>query len=300
MPIRPYWCANGVFRGCILREVFTALGASVLLPKAISKKGVASKKGAAFRLSEVSALLASRGCSELANVDRAKGVGTGTGDIDFAALFPSDVLYVAEVKTRIALKWVSKPDVLELMLQYHLDEPGKALEAWNRLERLGVVKPGYDNPASIPELTRLVVGAYLKAVKGELRCAGSCKLVIGLVTLSYVARLVKEVTRFVANTYEYLKSCNLPVAGYATVILCPRLGNDLKPEMVEVACLGPSCKDLGLESAATVRLAWRSCPKGLRVLGCGECRYRRYCLSAGLLVQRCRELNALGLEGAVR
>ncbi len=271
---RLYWCGDDVFRACVLRLAMPQLGLRVLVPRGVTERGFARREGAGFSLGRVSRYLSSRGCSHLESIDREYGV-KGSGDIDFAAEKDA-LLYAAEVKTRLIISRYTRIGVAREMLRYHLASPLEALAAWKRLEKTGVVKPGYDNPASIAELARLAVAAYMALEPRQL--------VIGLATVSYAKPVLRDAIGYVESTAGYLENCGLPVAGYAVLVVAPKeFTQDMLPSKILIKCYGDSCGKLSIPgNGAWTRIDWDKCP---HALGCRECKYQRLCHAGKALYQ---------------
>jgi len=265
MPRRLYWCGDDIFRGCILREALKQAGLKVALPEGVTAKGYAAKRGSLYRLADATRLLAERGCRELAEIDATYNV-KGLGDIDLAAWTRGNSLYTAEAKTRLIIRGLNSLQTLREMLEYHLAEPGRALQAWKRLETRGLVKPGYDNPASIAELTRAAVAAYQKFKPQTL--------IVGIATVSYAKPLLQTLKELAASTARYLQNCSIPVAGHAVIVFEPTgLNEDTIPVEATLYCHGDACNIIAAKKH-TINLHWTHCPQPL---GCSTCNHRRKC-----------------------
>ncbi len=269
-----YWCGDDVFRGCILRHTMPQLGLQVLIPKGVTEKGFVRKESSSFDLSRVTRYLRDRGCPHLDEIDKTYNV-RGRGDIDFAAK-KNELLYVAEVKTRLIISKYPRINIVREMLKYHLAAPPKALAAWKSLEKAGQVKPSYDNPASIAELTRLTTAAYTMIKPREM--------IIGMVTLSYAKPLLQDIISYVADTVDYLKTCNLPITSYAVIVLKPEeLTDEMLPRKLYIKCYGTGCDKLSIpDEGIHLDYDWNTCPQAI---GCKYCSYHRLCLEKKLLLQ---------------
>ncbi len=274
---RLFWCGDEGFRGCILRDIFTALGFRVLLPAGPPNvsTGKLPKRGSMFQLAKVASFLERKGGVEISRIDRTWNVAaTGRGDIDLAVDLGQNIAYVAEVKTRLIPRSISHYDIEKalLMLQYHLDEPNEAEKAWRRLVAANIVRPpkpgrrgDYDNPASIAELTRAIVGFHL--------AHPTYKIVPGVATMCYIAPLLRNVIKYVDNTYRYLRKYDIPVEEPAIIVVYPDNLSD-KPSRVTLRCHGDSCHRLKLSDEKNFEVSYHGCPN---YHGCSECIYRELC-----------------------
>jgi len=236
-------------------------------------------RGLRFDHSKAARLLAKYGGSEVLEIDMRYRCGrSSTGDIDFAARLRTGRLLVAEVKTRLIPKEATgNMERLVLMLQYHLDEPGDALRAWERLVSLGVVRPppgcgtmrGYDNPASIAELVREAAGAVV------LELAEPREVLVGAVLLCTVNGLLQRVEGFVANTARYLSRLGIGDGRYAVLVIGP--DNFDEPRSYWASCSGPACPELADEwpQKLSREEGYGGC---YNYLGCSNCAYRRRCM----------------------
>ena len=160
------------------------------------------------------------------------------------------------------------------MLQYHLDSPVKAEQAWSELVNRGIIKPpkpgsrGYDNPASIAELTRSVA-AFMIRTRNQCRST-----VPGVVTLYYAAPVLSDLITYVSNTYRYLKSCNIDVEEPVVITLHPDSLVDT-PRKIKVRCIGANCKQLNLDKEFVLSEPLRECTYSYH--GCSECSYLKIC-----------------------
>ena len=234
-----YWCGDTCMRGVVLPRLFRANGFEVLAPPL---RGCSPGR-LQFPHWRVADFLAERGCGELAEVNRRYGVKErARGDVDFAAGRGSVVL-VGEVKTRLIVKYAGHA-YLRDMLVYHLSEPGEALGAWERLERLGVVNSEYDNPASIAELVRSAAGFYLSR-RDVFR--GVERVVVAAITVCYARPLLDVMLGSVEAASRYLSRCIGLEFEPAVLMLKPDPsvfeGRGL--ERVDAECFGGGCSALG-------------------------------------------------------
>lgn len=277
-----FWCGDESFRGCILRNIFTKLGFRVLLPTRPPNPSTKKlpKKGSTFQLAKVTEFLERRGGNEIGRVDRTWNVASnGKGDIDIAVDLGQGVAYVAEVKTRLIPRSISNHGIEKtiLMLQYHLDEPNGAEKAWQRLVAARIVRPpkpgrrgDYDNPASIAELTRAVVGFHL--IRPNYK-----SIIPGVATMCYATPFIQDIFQYVTNTYRYLKYYGLPVEKPAVIVVYPDNFSGI-PSRVAIRCIGEGCHRLRLDPAKTISFSFeallRDCPN---YHSCNECKYQRLC-----------------------
>jgi len=280
-----YWCGDDCFRGCILRGIFSRRY-HVLIPSQPPNKGTGrlAKKGATYPLAKISKIASARGCRELEVIDREWGVSPrGLGDIDFAAQLTGSRVFIAEVKTRIIPRTLSTrksngAEILRLMLQYHLDEPSRAVEAWKKLIEKKVVnyRPrsrsrGYDNPASVAELVRACIGFTYKY--GE----SYDSIVIGAITYCAANPLISDMLEYVRNSSQYLANCGLSIEGYCILVVSIESFSADHPSLTLV-CYGNACHYLapllGTKYSLDELLGLYTCYRG-----CSTCPYRRVCES---------------------
>ncbi len=229
---------------------------------------------------DVAEYLAGRGCPDVARINREYCVrDAARGDVDFAAV-RGDVLLVAEVKTRLLAKYFGR-SYLRDMLVYHLSEPSVAREAWDRLEKLGVVRRppcsgvasrDYDSPASIAELVRSVVGLCLKNPDA---CNRARVLVAAAITACYAKPLVNAIVDSVDSASGYLREC-LGVDVKPAVILIhpdPLVFNGGGLHRIEAECIGEGCPVVGGLKGVDEPL--RGCDEHCKP--CSGCRYLRLC-----------------------
>ena len=290
MPIRiPFWCGDSGFRGCILRRLFEAKGYQVIVPGSGPRRetGMLPKRGSQFSLADATRVFSENGLRELVAIDRKWNVSPrGRGDIDFAAV-KEELVFIAEAKTRLiprSLK-LHGPRDTRLMLQYHLDEPIGAEEAWEKLVEKGVVRPpgtrsrrgGYDNPASIAELARTVAGFHTK-YRHVYRYR---EIVVGIATMCYAAPFLDDIKKFLENTAIYLRRARLPVKPETALIVVYPDTLQGVPGKARAKCIGGACRDLGIVGDESID-PFTGCPE---YRGCNKCQYReicvKYCNSSG-------------------
>ncbi len=263
-------------RGVVLPRLFHANGFRVLAPP-LRECGPGRLQ---FLHSDVADYLARRGCPEILQVNTAYCVRAGArGDVDFAAV-RGDVLLVAEVKTRLLVKYFGR-DYLRDMLVYHLAEPLLAREAWDRLEQRGVVRrppckgrggQGYDNPASIAELARSAVGFCLRMPDA---CSNIRVMVVSVITACYARPLLDVLMEAVGSTSGYLQRCLGVRIEPAVMVVHPDPGVFTGGSLhrVSLECIGEGCSAIGgLEG---VEEPLRGCEAYCRP--CSGCRYLRVC-----------------------
>ncbi len=285
MPRRLYWCSDDVFRGCILREALKEAGFKVLIPSGMAESGFIRRRGSGFPLKETSKALERKGCSDLTFIDKRFNI-RGQGDIDLLAV-KNSVGFVAEVKTRLIISTLPNIGKLKQMLAYHLGPPDLALEAWNKLFQ-GGKRGEYDSPASISELAREAVAAYLRIPENEL--------VIGGVSISYLpGNLTEYAYELVKSTEEYLARCGIPAIASALVLAFPTMFNEkIIPTRIYMKCIGDGCSVLGLKGEFSI--SYEKCSRD-KVYGCnGEplegndriarCNHYRKCFAYRLLRTR--------------
>jgi len=278
-----YWCSDDFFRGCILRNLFGTTF-KVLLPllPPNAKTGKLPKRGTMYPLSKIFSLALSLRCTDIEGMfAEHRFLRKSLGDIDFAVEISKDVVLVAEVKTRLIPYTLSKYrrnglDVLKLMLKYHLDEPREATSAWKELIQKGIVKlssnrtKGYDNPASIAELVKSVLGfTYRYGSRYK-------SIIISAIMLCAVKPILHDVIMFVENTYRYLRdNCGIDAVGYCLLIVSPEeINEDLAK--VSLACYGNACYYLDPVLSRTYEMSYllADCP---HCLSCSACKYRTIC-----------------------
>jgi len=277
---RLFWCGDDCFRGCILRNVFNK-EFKVLIPVSTPSQRTKKlpKRGSTFLLHKASKLAHTYGCNELEEIDKEWCVSKGQGDIDFAVEISRDIAFVAEVKTRLIPMIVRRYglEIAKLMLQYHLDEPKRANDAWKKLVKHGIIKPpsclehkragGYDKPSSIAELTRSVLG-FLTTYRYS-------KVIVGAISMCFINPLLSDVLEFVDNTRNYLKRCGVSVLGSCVIVIYPSDFNDI-PKEVTLQCYGDGCEHLRLRKTTySMNDLLLMCPE---YHGCNECVYRNICM----------------------
>ena len=277
--IRLFWCGDDCFRGCVLRNMF-GTAYRVLIPSVPpnTSSGKLPKHGSIFPLIDATNLALSHGCSELELIDKTWNVSRNArGDIDLAIELSNDVALVAEVKTRLISQAMKRHglEIAKLFLQYHLDEPSKANEAWSKLVQQGIINPysrngrRYDNPASIAELVRSVLG-FMAMHSSRYR-----KLVVGAVTLCNVNPLRESVLEFLRRTRTFLERCGVSIAGHCLLIVTPDSFSGI-PKSLKLSCYGDGCKllDAVIDREYPMNKLLSGCPE---YRGCNECAYTGIC-----------------------
>lgn len=287
----PYWCGDSPIRGCILRNIFNSKGFRVQIPLSYPKHntGRVPRKGSTYPLEYVAKYLSDNGCKEILLIDK-KYCVSGRGDIDFAALIDNDRAIVAEVKTRLIPKFIHRKNVLRLMLQYHLDAPLQAQRAWDTLLEMNIVKPkpcqnqkiinrrwDYDNPASISELIRSIIGYFLMYGKRN-----NVKEIIPVVaSMFYAFDSLGYIKSFMERSMQFLRCCvkDFHIGDYAIILVSIDMETeDLSspPSEVQLLCFGDGCKDIGLKRIEVFANVFSNCPN---YRSCASCIYVKRCIN---------------------
>jgi len=193
----------------------------------------------------------------------------GMGDVDILATSHQGDVVVLEVKSRLIPRILYRhgPKATRLALQYHLDEPGRALKAWNTLSRHRREEL-LDSPASIAELARAGIAVARGLIGNNLGPSES--LIIGALLPFYAEPFIPHVAEYTARTAMWLGEC-LEVPVWNIILLLRPLGLGL-PSRARLECVtGDACQLLGVGS---VEVEVKLLP-GYN--GCSECRYKGFC-----------------------
>ena len=273
---RRFWCGDECMRGVVLPRLFRSSGFEVLAPPV---KGCRPGR-LQYLHHDAARMLEERGCPELSRINREYCVKPrARGDVDFAAR-RDGVLLIGEVKTRMLVKYHGRGYLRDLIV-YHLAEPGAARNAWDRLERLGVVKRpscrgpsgrDYDNPASIAELTRSIIGF---CVKNPAVCEEAETVIAAALTVCYARPYAAIMLDAVRSTASYLEKClgRRVEPLVAIVEPSPSVYTSGVLDEVSVSCIGEGCRLMG--AVGPLKDPLGECREQCET--CTGCRYASIC-----------------------
>ncbi len=154
-------------------------------------------------------------------------------DLDIAALSKdSKTLVIGELKSRIIPmifhRYKTRSEALnvaKLMLQYHLDEPRNAMNAFERLRILGLANKYLDKVSSVCELLReiLAVKCHPKLKHLYTKCD---KIIIFAAILGRISELIGFVSECIDRLLSFINDLDSDLSskidGYVILALRPR------------------------------------------------------------------------------
>lgn len=274
---KPFWDGDNAVRGCILKSIFSDYRVIVPSGTPNPNTGRLPKRGNTYPLGQVAEFLVKSGCQEINQIDNRKNVShKARGDIDLAVQLDEKIFLVGEVKTRLLVRTIKNYglDTLKLMLKYHLDSPNFAEKAWDELVTKGIIsedpkKINYDNPASISEIIREIVGF-------SIYHQNISSIIPTVVTMFYARDIINVILESLSHVKEYLSNClkKIKVLDPTLLVIIPKFSKELygTPDKIEVNCYGNFniCKKFDKEEFKV----FGNC---IRYRGCEECPYRGIC-----------------------
>ena len=267
---RVYWCSDPCLRGCIIRPLLEAAGTRVLIPASSLNPETLRlpARGSRFQHEAVYKILSPKGACFPDNMP--EGAWSGTGDVDILAVSDKTAI-VFEVKSRIVPRIIRRAGLraARLALQYHLDEPLRALGAWQELNktRSRTIENLLDSPSSIAELARAVIAVYAGLVKAAKNLVIK-RIVAGTIVPFYATPLAQEIVDQVSRVAAWTTKCTgIKTTPLVLAVYPDKLGI---PGKARLECIGGECNTLKLYADYKLRI-----PEGVHE--CQKCPYYPLC-----------------------